>query len=413
MSSRSSLFTTFAVAALGLNAQVVVLTHATVIDGGGGAPKRDYSIVMAEGRIRDMGPSSNLKPPAGSSVVDCSGKTIIPGIINLHSHIGEDTERKIRTFALYGVTTTVGLGGDGDEVLRIRDAQRKGDIRGARIYTAQQRFESATDAPTAEVGRAKVDELYRKGADAVKIVVDTRGGTLPKLKPEVSSAIIDQAHRHHLKVFAHLTDYDDAMFLMKSGLDVMAHNVRDREIDDAFLAEMKKDRVTVTATLAGSQSFYIYADSPSWLNDAFFLKWAPPERVRRARTEFREEQGKSAAAAENRRGFEMAARNLKKMSEAGARVGLGNDDGNAPTRFEGFWEHLEMELMVRNAGMTPMQVIQAFSKTNSEALGIEKDFGTLGKGKVADLVVLDKNPLEDILNTRTIRAVYIGGKEFQ
>jgi imidazolonepropionase-like amidohydrolase len=101
------------------------------------------------------------------------------------------------------------------------------------------------------------------------------------------------------------------------------------------------------------------------------------------------------------------------MAAGGVRIGFGSDSGNGPPRYEGFFEHLEMELMVKNGGMTPMQVIQAFSKTNSEALGVDKDFGTLAKGKVADFVVLQKNPLDDIVNTRTISAVYIGGKKFE
>jgi imidazolonepropionase-like amidohydrolase len=401
----------FATASL-LSAQVTVLSHTTVIDGGGGPPRSDISIVISGQLIQDMGPAARVRTPAGAQVIDCSDKTVVPGIINLHSHIGEDTEFKIRQFALYGVTTTVGLGGDGEKVLQLRDAQRRGDLRGSRIFTVQQRFESADDARTPEIGRAKVDALYQKGADAVKIVVDSRGGTLPKMTPDVSSAIIDQAHKHGLRVFAHLSDYDDALFLIEHGLDIMAHNVRDHEVDQHFLELMKQRNVTVTATLAGSQSFYIYADSPVWLNDPFFLKWAPPERVKLARTNYREAQSKNPAGASQRAGYLVTARNLKRMSDAGARVGMGNDDGNNPTRFEGYWEHFEMELMVKDAGMTPMQVITAYSKTNAEALGIDKMYGTLARGKTADLIVLDRNPANDIMNLRAINAVYLGGRKF-
>jgi imidazolonepropionase-like amidohydrolase len=127
----------------------------------------------------------------------------------------------------------------------------------------------------------------------------------------------------------------------------------------------------------------------------------------------KESQAKDPGLALNRKDFELASRNLKNMAAAGARIGFGSDSGNGPPRYEGFFEHLEMELMVKSSGMTPMQVIQAFSKTNSEALGVEKDFGTLAKGKAADFVVLRKNPLDDIVNTRTINAVYIAGKKFE
>jgi imidazolonepropionase-like amidohydrolase len=160
-------------------------------------------------------------------------------------------------------------------------------------------------------------------------------------------------------------------------------------------------------------SSFAYADSPAWLNDPFLIRFSDPARIQIAKTQLKDQQSKLPDLALNRRDLEIASKNFTKMVNAGGvRIGLGTDSGPAPTRFEGFFEHLEMELMVKY-GMTPVQVIQAFSKTNSEILGIDKDYGTLAKGKIADLVVLDKNPLDDILNTRTVSAVYIGGKKFE
>jgi len=116
----------------------------------------------------------------------------------------------------------------------------------------------------------------------------------------------------------------------------------------------------------------------------------------------------------NRRAFAIDKINLKKLSDAGVRVALGTDSGGAADRFfiQGFFEHRQMELMVQ-AGLTPMQVIQAFSRNASQALGIDKDFGTLAKGKAADLLVVEKNPLDNIANMRTIQSVYLGGKRFE
>ena len=341
-----------------------------------------------------------------------TGKFVMPGIINAHSHISDDPAIKLRHFAQYGITTTIGMGGDGEEQLKIREAQRHGDIQGARVLTVQHRFEFEKDAPTPEIARQKVDELYRKGADAVKLVVDNRRNTQVKLKPEITAAIIDQAHKHHMKAFAHIHDYDDAKLLMEQGIDMLAHQVRDREVDDSFLALMKSKHVAITSTLVRELSSFVYADSPAWLNDPLLIKFSDPKRIEFAKTKLREQQAKLPDLALNRRDLEIAQINFAKMVKAGERMGLGTDSGPAPTRFEGFFEHLEMELMVKN-GMTPMQVIQAFSKTNSEILGIDKDYGTLAKGKKADFVVLDKDPLENILNTRTISAVYIEGGKFE
>ena len=364
---------------------------------------RDAALVVSNGRILNIGPASKVKPPKDAQVRDLSGQTIIPGIINLHSHIPENTAGRIRTYALYGITSTAGLGGDGEEVLKLRTAQRHGDIRGARIYTVQRRFEFDQNPVEA---RAMVGTLAGQGVDMVKIVIDDRRGTAKKLPREVALAVIDEAHKRHLKVFANINYYDDAKFLVYHYVYMLAHDVRDREIEagDPLLIEMKQKGVVVTATLSRELSTFVYVDSPAWLTDPFFINGTTPERLQKP-AELKESQAKDPGLPLNRKDFELASYNLKKMAEAGIRIGFGSDSGNGPPRYEGFFEHLEMELMVKSAGMTPMQVIQAFSKTNSEALGVEKDFGTLAKGKVADFVVLRKNPLDDIVNTRTISAI--------
>src|SRR5579863_3847898 len=120
--------------AAGLSAQVTVFSHAIVIDGSGREPLRDAAIVVSNGRIADIGPAAKVKTPEGAQAIDLSGQTIIPGIINLHSHIGENTAGRVRTYAQYGITSTAGLGGDGDEVLKLRDEQRQGNVQGARIF---------------------------------------------------------------------------------------------------------------------------------------------------------------------------------------------------------------------------------------------------------------------------------------
>ena len=119
--------------------QTTALRGARGIDGTGGASIDDATIVMSDGRIVAIGPTAGTAIPSGAEVVDYTGKTIIPGIINAHSHISDDPALKLRHFALYGVTSTIGMGGDGDDVFKIRDEQRHGDIKGARAYTVQQR----------------------------------------------------------------------------------------------------------------------------------------------------------------------------------------------------------------------------------------------------------------------------------
>ena len=426
-------------AVLALPGQVTVLTHAMLIDGSGGPPQPDATIVLANGKIRNIGPAPKVKIPALAKVVDLSGKTVIPGIINLHGHVGmargltsdvdnytrENVEAQLRTYARYGVTTTTSLGVDQDLILEIRDEQRRGKISGARVFTALQGFTFLGGYPShipglkgvvlevasAAQARAWINRLADKGADVVKIWVDDDHDTFRKLPPTIYSAVIKQAHKRGLKVFAHLYELSDAKGLADAGVDVLAHSVRDAAVDEALISAMKRNKVTLVATLTREQSTFAYVDPPAWLDDPFFRLGVDPAVIEGVRTQLRAKQAKDPKLAVNKNGFQVATRNLKALADGGVRIGFGADSG-PPGRFQGFFEHWEMELMVK-AGLTPMQVIESFSKNAAAALGVSNQLGTLAKGKAGDLIVLDKNPLEDIRNARAIHAVYVGGQRLK
>jgi imidazolonepropionase-like amidohydrolase len=395
-------------------AQVTVLTHATVIDGAGAVPQKDVTIVMENGRIRDVGPSSKIPVPAGATVVDLTGKFIAPGIINAHGHVGAKTEPQLRQYALYGVTTTTSMQTDPDEVVQVREAQKRGDLRGARVSTVKYRFAPDPEVVTPEQARTKVDETVAAGADYIKVWVDSGFGTRAKLTPEFCAAVLEQARKHGKLTFGHAYELSDAKMLVERGLNVLAHNIRDREVDSEFIAVLKQRNVTLIPTLIRDEFLFAYGDAPAWIDDPFFQKFVPAERLAVLKTKIRDEQVKNPQRALIKAGFEMNKINLKKLSDGGVRIALGTDSGGAADRFfiQGYSEHREMELMVQS-GLTPMQVIQSFSKGASEALGIDKEFGTLAKGKTGDLLVLEKNPLDNIANMRTIQAIYLGGKKFE
>ncbi len=428
-----------AVALWTASAQVIVLQNATIIDGTGRAPIANGSVVISGGKIQAIGPSSQVKAPAQAQVVDLAGKYIIPGIMNLHGHVGmtkglvqdmknytrENVDHNLRLYAQYGVTTTTSMGSDGDLILEVRDEQRRGKVNGARVFTALQGFTTVDGYPTRVPGmkgvpqeaatpaqaRAWVDKLADKGADMIKMWVDDHHDREPKLTPEVYGAIIDQAHKRKKKAFAHVYELADAKGLVAAGIDMLAHSVRDAEIDNPLIAEMKKKNVTYTSTFAREESTFAYADSPAWLDDPFFVKGADPAVIQAVKTTMKANQAKDPDRNVNIEGLKIAMRNLKKLSDAGVRIGFGTDTG-PPGRFPGYFEHWEMELMVE-AGLTPMQVIQAFSKNAAETLGVSDQLGTLAKGHAADLVVLDKNPLADIKNSRSIAAVYLAGRKVE
>jgi imidazolonepropionase-like amidohydrolase len=400
------------------HAQTTALTHATLIDGTGAAPQHDVTIVMEQGRIREIGPG--LAAPANASVIDLSGKFVAPGIINGHGHVGPPPrDPQLRQYALYGVTTTTSMYFDQDDIAEFKARQKAGDLRGARILTVKYRFMSepfkpGSEAKTPEEARAKVDEIVANGADFVKVWIDAQSGRHPKLTPEFTAAVMDQARKYNKIRMAHIVELADARRIVDQGVNILVHNVRDQEIPDDFIATLKERNVSVISTLAREEAMFVFGDSPGFTDNPFFQKGLTPERLALLKTKKRDEQANDPARPTLMNAFEIDKVNVKKLLNAGVKLGFGTDSGGEANRFfiQGFFEHRQMELL-RDAGLSPMQVIQTFSKNNSELLGIDNDFGTLAKGKAADLLVLTKNPLDDITNMRTIEAVYLGGKKFE
>lgn len=440
MLSRPSTITRVIAALLALTAsataETVVLRNFSLIDGTGRPPVASAALVITDGRIRYAGPNAKATVPAGATTIDLTGKYVMPGIINLHGHLGnvkglvqdpknytpENLDANLKTYARYGVTTVVSMGSDQDILLQRRAEQRAtGRPRTTRIYTAYRGFTGKAGYPTSAPGmkgvpfevttrdevRKHVATLADKRVDLVKIWVDDHFGREAKIPLDLSAAIVEEAHKHKLKVGAHVFYYDDAKNLVERGLDALLHSVRDKEVDDAFIATMKKRGAWMAAaTFTRELSSFTYAKPPAWLSDPFFTRGVSPDVIKTLSS-----PGQKAVGADPR--FEtalaIAKRNLKKLVDAGVKYGFGTDTG-PPARFPGFFEHLEMEMMAE-AGLTPQQIIQAATKNSAEFLGASKDLGTLEAGKWADLIVLGRNPLENIRNTRSLETVMIAGQK--
>jgi imidazolonepropionase-like amidohydrolase len=377
--------------------------------------------VIARGHIADIVPASQAPTPgAGTTVVDLTGKFVVPGIINGHGHVGPPPrDPQLRQYALYGVTTTTSMYLDQDDIQQFKERQKAGELNGARILTVMYRFMSPPFIPGSEVktpdeARAKVDEIVAKGADFVKVWIDAQGGRYPKLSPEFTAAVMDQARRHDKIRMAHIFELADARRIVDHGVNILAHDVRDQVIPDDFIATLKDRNVSVIPTLAREEAMFVFGDSPGFTDNPFFQKGLTPERLALLKTKKREEQAGDSARPQFHNAFEIDKINVKKLRDAGVRLGFGTDSGGEPNRFfiQGFFEHRQMELL-RDAGLSPMEIIQTFSRNNAEMLGIDQEFGILAKGKAADLLVLAKSPLDDITNMRTMEAVYLGGRKFE
>jgi len=372
---------------------VTVFEGARVIVGDGSAAIDNASIVVEGARITQVG--RTVKAPAGATRVSLAGKTVMPTIIDTHTHLSQEREaltNDLRRRAYYGVSAAMSLGQDlGELPFQMRAQTLPG---AARFFTAGRGITAPepgrTTAPywitSAAEGRKAVQELAAQKVDIVKIWVDDRDGQYKKLTPEMYGAVIEEAHKNKLRVTAHLFTLEDAKGLWKAGIDAFAHGVRDRDIDDEFLSMVKKRPEFVLVPNLPDRG--VKTDL-SWLKDS--LQPAELQKLEAGNTDRPEAQTQ----------FGIQARNLAKMSGAGVRIAVGSD-GNTP------WApHAEMADMVA-AGMTPMQVIVAATRNGAEFLRMA-DAGTIASGKSADFLVLDANPLDDITNTRRIASVYLRG----
>jgi imidazolonepropionase-like amidohydrolase len=388
---------------------------------GDGRPAVENSAFLVEGsRITQVGTRGSVRRPSAATVVDLQGKTVIPALVDAHSHLGYTDARTgdtsathytrenlldhLRRYAYYGIAATLSMGLDRGELpyeLRAKPADGTPLFltagRGIAMPNAGPNALYWRDAPygvtTEAEARQAVLELAAKKVDIVKIWVDDRNKTVTPLPPSLYRPIIQEAHAQGLRVVAHVYYLADAKELLRAGIDGFAHGIRDLEVDDEIMGLFK----------ARPQVFLIpnLPDTPPYGNDLVWLSETLPsaqiEALKRA----------AATTPSRPRLFEVQARSLKKLVAAGVRIGFGTDAGiGAPY---GWSAHAEIADMVA-AGMTPAQVIVAATRTSAEILRLDQ-LGTLAPGKSADFVVLNANPLDDIMNTRRIAQVYLRGRQ--
>lgn len=396
--------------------RVRVFTGARLIDPLTARVTENATIVVRDGRIEAVGPARTVRVPSGAARHDLGGRIVVPGFVSTHVHVSdvngdrpraytkENTLRQLGVFARYGITTLWSLDGERAPAFAARDSQNTAALDRARLYVAG----SAIVGKTPDEARQMVATVAALEPDVIKIRVDDNLGTAAKMTPDVYRAVIDEAHRRGLRVAAHLFYLDDAKDLLRAGVDAVAHSIRDKDIDDEFIALMKARRVPYCPTLTREISTFVYESTPAFFSDPFFLREADPAVVARLQEPARQEAMRASRTAQGyKAALAVAKRNLKRAADAGLVITMGTDAGPFPERFQGYFEHLEMEMMVE-AGMTPAQVLRAATVEGARVMKVA-GVGELRRGAWADFVALDRNPLDDIRNTRSIAGVWIAG----
>ena len=411
--------------------QTLVLSNVTVIDGGGGRPQPGRTLVISGGRIADIFKAGSKRPPAGAVVMDLGGRYVIPGLVDSHYHLllnrGEAEEEARRRFALFGGVTTVrDMAGDAVAIAEVAKQASDPKTPSPRIY-----FSAVFAGPTWFVdervalmmhgrppGQAPWALAVTPETDIAKAVAEARATGAAGIKmyadipPGLAAGITREARRQGLKVWSHV-----ALFPARPGEvlaprpDAVSHAIdfvwelvgsppakfadaRYRDVDwkkvsagapaiTALLERMGRQKTILDATLLVTYSRTVQRQE------------ALPESER----SIREPQ--------------LLADFLFGVTRRAHRLGVplvtGSDIQEAPRRQEMTNIHAEMELLVTRCGLTPLEAITAATRNGALALGVERDYGTVRKGKVADLVVLSADPSADIRNTTKIIYVIKGG----
>ncbi len=379
-------------------------TGVRLIDGTDRPPIPNATIVVQNGRIVAAGPAARVTVPAGAERVALDGKVVIPGIINAHGHV--NGARDLDTYAAYGVTTVYSLGGEPADVFAARRSQDGATRARSHVFVAG----PVITATTPDEARAQVAAVAAQHVDIAKIRVDDNLGTTAKMPPEVYRAVIEASHAHGLRLAAHLFYLGDAKSLLAAGADLVAHSIRDADVDAEVIAQLRKRQVCVSPTLMREVSTFVYESTPDFFRDSLFLSHANREWMATVQEPARQEaMRRSPAAQRYKAALDVASRNLKTLSDAGVTIAMGTDTGPMG-RFQGYFELMELELMAK-AGLTPRQVLAAATRDAARCMQLDRDLGTLEAGKWGDFVVLDADPLADIANVRRIHSVWIAGNK--
>ncbi len=428
-------------------AEGLAIVGATVVDGAA-APIPDAVVLIEGDRIRAVGPRAQVALPKGITIVDGRGKWVAPGLVDAHVHFFQSGgaytrpdvvdlrkvrsyEREIallkaalpRTFARYllcGITSAVDVGGPFWN-FEVRDAASRTAIA-PRVAVAGP-LVSTVDRPQLDIGdppiikittpdEARVlvrRELERK-PDLMKVWFIFRPGDDLAVGKAVVAATVDEARKGGVRTAVHATELETARAAVEAGADVLVHSVFDKPVDDAFVELLKRRGVIYIPTLF-VRTGYALVLTGRFTPTPAERRWADPDVL----ATFEEVKSRPELTSRPRRASDpesdrVPLQNLKRLSDAGVTIAAGTDAGNIGT-VHGPSIFRELRLMA-DAGLTPREVLASATVGGARVMGREKDLGVVAPGRLADLVILDRDPLVDVANLEAIHRVVKGGRVY-
>jgi len=378
----------------------LAITHVTVIDCTGRAAQPNSTVVISEGHISLVGSSDAVTTPADGRVIDAHGKFLIPGLWDMHGHLTDATEDAFPLLIMNGVTGVRDMGGDLAQIDRWRSEIDSGLRVGPHIIRAgpfvdgpKQGVTNRLTVRTPQEARQAVHDLKAKGVDFIKV-----HNALP---PEAFFALMDEARKEHIPVAVHLPQGVSSAEASNAGVASLEHI---ETINESALWRKGATAKTVEQAVdenlgpAGQELFQLFVKNGTWYVPTLvayergFVLWSNDPEALKPRLDVHEKQ------------IEL----VRKMHKAGVQIMAGSDFSDW-AMVPGVDLHNELALLVE-AGFSPQEALQAATLNPARFLGKTGTYGTIQVGRVADLVLLDMNPLEDISHTRKINAVVLGGK---
>jgi len=440
------------------NEEGIAITHVTVIDGTGANPSNDFTVIVEEKRIAAVGPSSAMRIPNGARVIDGKGKFLIPGLADMHIHLtgagepGGSREFILSLLVANGITTVRDMGGKVELLKALRREINSGRRLGPQIFFTgpyldgnPPSFQPSIVVQNTAQATDAVDKLASEGVDFIKVQ--------SRLQPVPYYSIAEEAKRKEIRFVGHVPDSITAAAASDAGQASIEHltgvllgcSTREEELRRRQLVPppqhenqeqvLERERAWTEDLLESYSAekanglFGKFLANQTWqvptlvlLVDLGYLvpeRDAPgdarlkyvPNEVRQNWRKTRDSlmDGRVAKDFEQRRALvKQSLETVNSMNKMGVRLMAGTDAA-APDVLPGFGLHEELALLVE-AGLTPMQALQAATRSSAEFLGRDAQQGTIQPGKRADLVLLEANPLENIHNTQRIRGVILNGK---
>jgi len=407
----------------------LVLTNITIVDVLSGAPRRPATVLINNGRIVGISSDGKLAIPAGAQVIDGSGKYLIPGLADMHNHLGSglpiagDTfSENLASLLNWGITTVFCPGITMQDYREVRKAVAADPLKYPHFYSAGNVFtaeggfdpsqgQASLRPNTPEEAREQVRAMKAAGVDAIKMIMDSgaSGGRPAKvlLKPEIYAAIIAEAHKLGLKAIVHVPELQDAKAVLRSGADGLIHAVFSDRVDAEFLQLMKQNHAFYISTSALEENMSGTAEWVAKLAEFDDRGRIPSSSYAMFRQPAVLEQIRTRLGVQPKEMIGYVRWNIKAVHDAGIPVITGTDTG-VPGVLLGVSSVMELALHVE-AGLTPRETLRSATYEAQRMMGQERKVGTVEVGKIADLVILDANPLDDIRNVRRVNRVIRGG----